>query len=68
MAFKLIDFQKWERKEFFEHYTNEVVCTYSTTVNLDITNLKNTKLYPALIWILTNAVNQLPAFRSYSSN
>ena len=29
MAFRLIDIEKWERKEFYEHFINEVVCTYS---------------------------------------
>ena len=35
MSFHLIDFQTWERKEFYEHFINEVVCSYSTTVNVD---------------------------------
>ena len=53
MAFKLIDIENWERKEFYEHFIGEVVCTYSVAVNLDITNLKGQKLYPAMIWVLT---------------
>ncbi len=64
MSFHLIDFQTWERKEFYEHFINEVVCTYSTTVNLDITNLKSMRLYPTIIWLLTKAVNQMPEFRT----
>lgn len=64
MSFHLIDFQTWERKEFYEHFIHEVVCTYSTTVNLDITNLKNTRLYPTIIWLLTKVVNQMPEFRT----
>ncbi len=64
MSFHLIDFQVWERKEFYEHFINEVVCTYSSTVNLDITNLKDLRLYPTIIWLLTKAVNQMPEFRT----
>ncbi len=64
MSFHLIDFKTWERKEFYEHFINEVVCTYSTTVNLDITNLKRMRLYPTIIWLLTKAVNQMPEFRT----
>ncbi len=64
MSFHLIDFQTWERKEFYEHFINEVVCTYSTTVNLDITNLKSMRHYPTIIWLLTKAVNQMPEFRT----
>ncbi len=64
MSHHIIDFHNWERKEFYEHFTNEVICTYSTTVNLDITNLKSHRLYPSLIWLLTKAVNQMPEFRT----
>ena len=53
MAFKLIDIENWERREFYEHFIGEVVCTYSVSVNLDITNLKGQKLYPTMIWLLT---------------
>ena len=64
MSFHLMDYQTWERREFYEHFINEVVCTYSTTVNLDITNLKNMRLYPTMLWLLTKAVNQMPEFRT----
>lgn len=64
MAFTLIDLKTWERREFYEHFINEVRCTYSTTVQLDITNLKGCRLYPAMIWLLTQTVNQLPEFRT----
>ena len=39
MAFQLIDLENWERREFYEHFIKEVVCTYSVVVNMDITNL-----------------------------
>ncbi len=68
MSFHFIDLQTWERKEFYEHFTKEVVCTYSTTVNIDITNLKNKRLYPTIIWLLTNTVNQMPEFRTVLTN
>ena len=64
MAFKLIDIENWERKEFYEHFINEVVCSYSVTVNIDITNLLGQKLYPAMIWLLTKTVNDMPEFRT----
>lgn len=68
MSFHLIDDQTWARKEFYEHFINEFVCTYSTTVNLDITNIKNMRLYPTMIWLLTKAVNQMPEFRTALSD
>ena len=64
MAFQLIDLENWDRREFYEHFINEVVCTYSITVNLDITHLKDTQLYPAMIWLLTKTVNEMPEFRT----
>ena len=64
MAFQLIDLENWERREFYEHFINEVVCTYSVVVNIDITNLKGQKLYPAMIWLLTRTVNDMPEFRT----
>ena len=43
---------------------NQVPCGYSATVNLDITKLKNERLYPAMLWLLTKTVNQVPEFRT----
>ena len=39
MAFQLIDIKTWDRREYYEHFIKEVVCTFSITVNLDITCL-----------------------------
>lgn len=64
MTFNLIDMENWKRKEFYEHFINEVRCTYSTTVNIDITSLKGQRLYPAMIWLITQTVNQMPEFRT----
>lgn len=64
MAFELIDLEKWERKEYYLHFINEVRCTYSATVHLDITNLKGQRLYPAMIWLLTETVNLFSEFRT----
>lgn len=33
------------------------------TVNVDITALGAQKLYPAMIWLLTRTVNEIPEFR-----
>lgn len=65
MEFRLIDPNTWKRKEYFEHYFAHVPCTYSTTVKLDITGLKNgqKKLYPSLLYGLATLVNQHEEFR-----
>lgn len=64
MAIKLIDMENWERREFYKHFINKVVCSYSVAVNLDITPLKGHRLYPAMIWLLTKTVNDMPEFRT----
>ena len=60
MDYTVVDMSAWPRREHFEHYLNTVPCTYSMTVKLDITNLrrKKAKLYPALLWLLTGAVDR----------
>ncbi|MBR5293152.1 MAG: type A chloramphenicol O-acetyltransferase [Oscillospiraceae bacterium] len=64
MSLRLIDLESWPRREFYEHFIKEVVCTYSAVVNIDITGLKGQKLYPAMIWLLTKTVNDMPEFRT----
>lgn len=64
MEFKVIDLNSWYRKDHFEHFYNETPCTYSTTVLLDITSITNQKLYPILLWSITNVVNQISEFRT----
>jgi chloramphenicol O-acetyltransferase type A len=70
MEFKLIDLSKWSRKEYFDHYLNCTPCTYSMTLNLDITILlraikrKNIKLYPTTIYLLSTVVNRHEEFRT----
>ena len=34
MKFEFLDVNKWERREYYKHYTKEVVCSYSMTVTL----------------------------------
>ena len=69
MAFHLIDPDSWLRRPQFEHYFTEVPCTYSMTVNLDITLLlhkvkeQGLRLYPVLIYGIARAVNARKEFR-----
>lgn len=65
MRFTRVDLNTWERAEYFTHYLNDIPCTYSMTVRLDITRLKQSgqKLYPAMLYALAKAVNAHPEFR-----
>ena len=67
MAFQPIDLDRWERREYYLHFMNEVVCTWSMTVELDITPLAGQRLYPAMLWLLTGAVDRFPEFRTHLS-
>ena len=40
MVFEKIDKNSWNRKEYFDHYFASVPCTYSMTVKVDITQIK----------------------------
>lgn len=70
MNFHLIDMEHWSRKPYFEHYLNQVRCTYSMTANIDITHLlaksksRGIKLYPALIYMIVTVVNRHVEFRT----
>jgi len=67
--FNLIDINSWPRKFYFEHSYRNAKCTYSFTAAIDITNLLQTcnkhtiKLYPAMIYIISRAVNQVKELR-----
>lgn len=64
MQFKLIDIDSWDRREYYDHYMKKVICTYSLTVDLNITNLIGLKLYPTMLWLLTDTVNEMEEFRT----
>ncbi|WP_091017474.1 type A chloramphenicol O-acetyltransferase [Paenibacillus amylolyticus] len=68
--FNPIVLDQWDRKPYFDHYLNQVRCTYSITANLDITllinalKLKGLKFYPALIHMISTVVNAHREFRT----
>lgn len=74
MGFNLMDIGQWNRKEYYLHYIQNLRCTYSLTTNIDITPLKhemnklNQKIYPALIYMITTAVNRQKEFRMDHDN
>ncbi len=68
--FKPIDRAVWKREDYFNHYFHEVPCSYSMTVNLDVTQLKWTlkaeglSFAAAMIYLLTRQVNRHEEFRT----
>jgi len=69
MNFIEIQMEQWARKDHYEHYKNNVRCSYSVTVDIDISKLlirlkeRGMKAYPVQIYMLSTVVNQFPEFR-----
>lgn len=66
MNYTKIDINQWPRREYFNHYNYNVPCTYSMSVKLDITKIKETnkKLYPTMIYLITSIVNKHDEFKT----
>lgn len=66
MDYNIIDRDTWSRREYFEHYLNNVPCTYSVTTTVDITAIKKQKLklYPTMLYFITKMVNRYEQFRT----
>jgi len=69
MNFNKIDRAVWQREKTFNHFINDVPCTYSMCVTLDITNFLSTlklyhfKLFPSILYGLSSIVNKHKEFR-----
>ena len=67
--FHPIDYEQWDRRPYYEYYTQQVCCSYSITCNLDLTKLlpelkqRGIKLFPTLIYLTARVVNRHPDFR-----
>ena len=68
-TFDLIDANTWPRKFYFEYYYQQVKCTFSFAAQVDITQLltsckqQQIKLYPAMLYIISRAVNEIQELR-----
>ncbi|MEQ4671381.1 type A chloramphenicol O-acetyltransferase [Providencia manganoxydans] len=69
MHYTKVNIEQWNRKQHFLFYRQTVPCGFSLTTQLDITALqtelrnKGHKLYPAMIHIIAQVVNQYPESR-----
>ena len=69
MAFHLIELEKWSRRPWFEHYTQDVPCTYSLTAEVDVTELlsqaraKGMRPYGVLIYGIASVANRHREFQ-----
>lgn len=64
-----IDLETWPRRRHFEHYLRTVRCTYSMTVEIDVTDFvaavraSGRRTYIAQVWAIASIVNRHPEFR-----
>ena len=69
MAFTILDVHTWKRKMYYEHYMDNVRCTYSMTLNIDVDGLvkkirsRALKAYPVQIYMIAKIVNLFTEFR-----
>ncbi|WP_367925917.1 type A chloramphenicol O-acetyltransferase [uncultured Ruthenibacterium sp.] len=66
MLFEKIEKSTWPRREYFDHYFSHVPCTYSMTVRLDVTKIRQAglKFYPTMLHAITTIVNRHEEFRT----
>ena len=58
-----IDRTRWPRRARYEWVQKTGQGPFAVTVPLDVTLLAGEPLYPALLWLLTQGVNEMEAFR-----
>lgn len=69
-TFTPIDLTQWPRTLYFNHFLDELRCTYSITFHIDVTSLwktckaKKIKFYAAELYLLTRVANQHEEFRT----
>ena len=69
MKFKPIDMESYARKEHYLHYSQSDNCTYSISVIVDASKLRDMckaegrKFYPAMICVVASSVNSFDEFK-----
>mgnify|MGYP000886267898 CR=1 FL=1 len=69
MKFVKIDMDTWKRIETFKHFSSDVPCTYSVSINIDITNTikqvreRKLKFFPVILYGISCIVNTHQEFR-----
>ena len=62
-----IDRTRWPRRAHYEWVQKTGQGPFAVTVPLDVTLLAGEPLYPALLWLLTQGVNEMEAFRTVAT-
>ncbi len=62
-----IDRTRWPRRAHYEWVQKTGQGPFAVTVPLDVTPLAGEPLYPALLWLLTQGVNEMEVFRTVAT-
>ena len=62
-----IDRTRWPRRARYEWVQKTGQGPFAVTVPLDVTLLAGEPLYPALLWLLTQGVNEMEVFRTVAT-
>lgn len=69
MKFEKLNLETWERGPVFRHFIRELRCVMSLTAEVDITDFlrvlheRGYRFYPAMMWVVSSAVNSREEFR-----
>lgn len=69
MKFQKIDHSTWKRERVFRHFIENLRCVMNMTVQIDITRFlrkiraEGYQFYPAMIWVVSTAINSREEFR-----
>jgi len=72
--FHSIDFDKWERKQYFYYFTKILPVGYSISIEVDITNTydrvkkQNKKFFPAYLYVTSKLISEQQEFRIANVN
>lgn len=68
-VFHSIDFDSWDRKQYFYYFTKMLPTGYSLSVEVDITNTyslikkENRKFFPAYLYLISRLITEQQEFR-----
>lgn len=69
MKYEIVNLKTWKRGELFRFYIETLRNVMSMTVDIDVTALieyvhaHGLKFYPAMMWVVTKAINQREEFK-----
>ncbi|EAJ0335808.1 CatA-like O-acetyltransferase [Campylobacter lari] len=67
--FKIIDLERYKRKEYFNFYAHNIPCSFEITVKLDISSFyyfiknNNYEFYPCFIHTISKSINAFDNFK-----